>query len=250
VEPYCGAASLFFRKVPSPIEVINDLNGEIVNFLRILRNQQDELISLLRQTPYARQEFNEAKMHSSNNSLEWARMFFVKANQSFSGNRRAWRYTSSEIFGGRAGCISKWAGRIENLPRFAARLLAAQIECSPALDVIGRFDTPTTLHYLDPPYLPSVRISRSEYDKFEMSLEDHQALLETLQNVKGMVLLSGYPNKLYNTTLSDWHQFSFQTISTMSRTTRPTRIECVWANPWACKVLKASGTRRRQLCAK
>ena len=79
-EPYGGAASVLLRKPPARLETWNDLHGRLVSFFRVLRERPDELVRLLALTPYARQEYEQAREVAAD-PLEDARRFYILAAQ-------------------------------------------------------------------------------------------------------------------------------------------------------------------------
>jgi DNA adenine methylase len=110
------------------------------------------------------------------------------------------------------------------------RLKDAKVLNKPALDVIRTEDTPATLFYLDPPYLPDTRTAREVYTH-EMSASDHRKLLELLRGVRGKVMLSGYANPLYDGLLHDWARHDFELPNNAAGGAKKRRmIECVWCN--------------------
>src|SRR5215211_4704182 len=81
-EPFGGSAAVLINRAPSPVETYNDLDGEVVNFFRVLREQKDELIQAIGLTPFSREELKIAINSGDNISdLERARRFFIKARQ-------------------------------------------------------------------------------------------------------------------------------------------------------------------------
>lgn len=226
-EPFCGSAAIFFRKPISPIEVLNDAYGDLVNFFRILRERPDDLIHQIQLTPFSREEY-ELAYEPADDSLERARRFYVLCWQSFgaySGKKSGWRVQKNT---GRGTRITREWKRIAGLRYGADRLLDAQIENKDAVDVIRYFDSPTTLFYVDPPYVKSARSegSRSRYEH-EMNDADHRRLAEVLHQVDGMVVLSGYDSALYQELFGDWRCFS----KTTTTNGNSTAIEYVWVSP-------------------
>ncbi len=102
VEPFAGGGSVFFSKPPSELEVINDLNGDIVNFFRVLRERGDELIEVIKNTPYSREEWRAAHNLDIADPLERARRLFILSWQSYGsyggGKKNGWRTTKSVGF--------------------------------------------------------------------------------------------------------------------------------------------------------
>lgn len=225
-EPFCGGASVFFRKQPSYHEVLNDLDGEIVNFFEVLRARPDELERQLRLTPFSRTEYY-ASFAPSGDPLERARQFYVLTRQGFGGyaRRTGWRFERNDRRGKKL--TEEW-NDIDWVHMAAERLKDAMIENDDALKVISRFDDPRTLFYVDPPYLGT---SRGRLDHYRCELageEDHVRLADQLLAVQGMVIISGYPSALYDELYKGW---------TVLETTNPTNgngtsaIERLWLSP-------------------
>lgn len=223
VETHAGGAGVFFRKQPSTAEVLNDRNGEIINFFDVLRQRRAELIESIELTPYSRVELQRA-MDVSDDPLERARRFYIRSLQSFSngeGERSLnWRFQINKD-----SLVNRW-NKTSHLWACAQRLKSAQIECDTAENVIERFDDPNTLFYVDPPYVHSTRGEDRLY-RFEMTDDDHCALAEQLKQVKGMVVLSGYDSDLYRDLYADWRMVSVET-STLRKTKAS---ECLWLSP-------------------
>lgn len=229
VEPYCGGASVFFRKAPSALEVLNDLNGDVVNFFEVLRGRTDELVNQVDLTPFSRMEY-ERSFEPCDEPLERARRFYVRSWQAFGSGGilkpTGWRHQLNTARG--TGVAQEWS-RLSGLFKGAYRLKDAQIECRDALEIIQRYDTPETLFYVDPPYVLSAR--ERKYDRYVHELTDgaHRQLAAALHQVQGMVMLSGYRSELYDELYGDWH------CSTKTNTTNgnSTSVEYLWISPRA-----------------
>jgi DNA adenine methylase len=238
VESFAGSAAVLFNKIPSEIEVYNDVHGDVVNFFKVLRNNPDELLNLLELTPYSRQEFAEScDLKINCDPLEQARRFFVRARQVRSGlatkaTPGRWSYTKKDCRGKRALPINQWLNSIDGLGEICERLKNIQIENLDALDVIQRYDTSDALHYIDPPYLMSSRTGGENYSH-EYNEEQHLNLLNLLFNIKGKVVLSGYINEMYPSMLKDWKES--RRLPKLANTTlqdgvKKERQEVIWTN--------------------
>ena len=198
VEPFGGGASVLLNKPPSPIEIYNDVNAEVVSFFVVLRDRADELIRRLTLTPYSEAEFHAAAGPATD-SVERARQFLVRHRQSFSGKGKSFsRSSRHRSRHGMADNVSSWMSNVDaNLPSIVQRLRRVEFHCRPAIEVIRRYDAPDTLFYCDPPYVHASRErnSRAVY-AVEMTDEDHRKLAEVLLGCKGKVILSGYPSRL------------------------------------------------------
>lgn len=222
-EPFFGSGAVFFNKAPAYIETINDIDGNIVNLFKVIRDNPEELSRLINATPFARDEFISCYEQSSD-PIEQARRTLVRYHQSFgtsNSSKNSWR--NVQTYGG-----PRTATMWNCLPgRFAdccERLKDAQIENIDAIELIKRYDDEHTLIYCDPPYLRELR-KRNLY-KYEVSDEYHERLLEALLNSKSMVVISGYDNDMYNKALASWHTDQKQTTAQMGLL----RIEKIWMN--------------------
>ena len=230
IEPFCGGASVLFRKQRSRVEVINDLNQEVVNFFDVLRDRSEELQRALTFTPFSRFELRRAhEVHRD--PLERARRFYIRSWQKFNGGSEghlgSWRFATEETA---TSPIGDWRKRCLEIPLFAERLRNVYIDCDTAVAVINRFDKPTALFYCDPPYVLDTRTTRSIYQS-EMTDEDHETLSEYLHGIQGMALISGYNGPLYQRLYADWKMVTTKAFATQ----RIARTECLWINENALK---------------
>lgn len=201
-EPFAGSAAILLNRMPSPVETYNDIDGEIVNFFRVLRDKRGALVEAIGLTPFSREEFYLSLNGNGSgfSDLERARRFFVRARQARTGLAQTaslgrWANCKQTSRAGMSGVVSRWLGSVEALPEIAERLLHFQIENRPALDGINLYDDRQTLFYCDPPYLHSTRGDSKAY-AYEMVDSGHHKLADVLNRVKGKVALSGYRNKL------------------------------------------------------
>src|SRR5207253_5117544 len=173
-EPFAGSAAVLLNRQPSPVETYNDLDGEVVNFFRVLRDQKDALIEAIGLTPFSREEFSLAVTGNGKlPDLERARRFFIRARQVRTGLAQTaslgrWANCKNTSRAGMSGVVSRWLGSIEALPAIAERLLRVQIENRPALEIIRLYDDRHTLFYCDPPYIHASRGDSKAY-AYELS---------------------------------------------------------------------------------
>ncbi|MGL4422719.1 MAG: DNA adenine methylase, partial [Gemmataceae bacterium] len=150
-EPFAGSAAVLLNRAASPVETYNDLDGEVANFFRVLRDQKSELVEKIGLTPFSREEFSLAcGIDGSLSTVERARRFFVRARQVRTGLAQTaslgrWANCKNTSRAGMSGVVSRWLGSVESLPEIAERLLRVQVENRPAVDVIGLYDAPGTL---------------------------------------------------------------------------------------------------------
>jgi DNA adenine methylase len=233
VEPFAGGANVLFRKPISQIEVINDIDGEVVNFFKVLRERTADLTAAIEWTPYSKAEW-ALSFEPATDELERARRFYVRVRQSYgaAGSKHGWRFIRTKGVGG-AHPPREW-NRLHTLWAAARRLKQVMIEHDDGIDVIQRYDTEKTLFYVDPPYVLSERVAGPAY-AYEMTDLEHRELAAALRSVKGMVVLSGYPSALYDELYADWTLVQ-KTARTNSKKDRRA-VECLWLSP-SCSVEK------------
>ena len=227
LEPYFGSGAVFFNKEPARIETINDLDGEIVNFFRVCRNQPEELARAVNLTPWARRELKESRRQDAD-PVERARQTAIMCCMTFGSRRcsKSFRHTTGKYKHYGPDNAKLWGNLPETIIQVAQRLKDAQIENRPAIDLIKNFDGPEVLVYLDPPYMKDTRTLHGDQYHFEMSDQEHEELLKTVLNHNGKVIISGYDHEMYNDYLKGWDK---QTIK--SRIERGgVREETIWMN--------------------
>mgnify|MGYP001179651865 CR=1 FL=1 len=225
LEPYFGSGAVFFNKAPSPLETINDLDGDIVNLFRVIRDRPDELARLVYWTPYSRQEYYDSYDMDGADELERARRFLVRcwmARNAKTSDRTGWRNVIDHSV---PNAVKAWNELPRKIAEIAERLKNVQLEQQPAIQLIQRYKRPDVLIYADPPYPLDTRYGRMY--KHEMTDADHAELLEVLDAHPGPVLLSGYANPLYDERLKHWHREERQALAEAGRI----RTEVLWINP-------------------
>jgi len=233
-EPFGGSAAVLLNREPSPVETYNDLDGEVVNFFRVLRDKTDELIKAIALTPFSREEFRLAVQASPDNlsDLERARRFFVRARQVRTGLAQTaslgrWANCKRTSRAGMSGAVSRWLGSVEGQPEIAERLLRVQIENRPAIEVINLYDDVDTLFYCDPPYPHESRGDAKAY-RFEMTEDEHRELARVLRSVRGKVAVSGYRCPLMDELYAGWRCVEAPTKNCHS--VKKPRREALWMN--------------------
>lgn len=254
VEPFFGGGSVLLARDPNRdwmkfgsdklpaasqgcSEVVNDIHGKLTNFWRVLQNPSDfELFKRrIEATPFSEVEFQNSLLSQglSSDPIECAVSFFILARQSRQGLMRDFATLSRNRTRSRINeQVSAWLTVIEGLPDVHRRLQKVVILNQDACDVIRKQDGPLTLFYCDPPYLHETRSTTGEYH-FEMSMEQHRELLETLAGIEGQFMLSGYPSKLYADfqTQHGWscHQYEIDNKAASGKV-KEKKTECLWCN--------------------
>jgi len=234
-EPYAGSGAVLLNRPPSPVESYNDLDGEVVNFFRVLRDHGSDLVRAIGLTPFSREEFSTAcKLDPNEKPFERARRFYVRARQVRIGLAQTatlgrWANCKNTSRAGMRGVISRWLGGVEDLTIIAERLLRVQIENRPALHVIRLYDSPGTLFYCDPPYIHETRGDSKAYGH-EMTDGQHAELAEVLNGVQGMVAISNYPCELMDALYPSPKWRKIVTAARTNHATKGKRIEGLWMN--------------------
>lgn len=251
VEPFGGAGSVLLRK-PRPAvgggECYNDLDRQVVGLFRVLQDadQSTELRRRLEVTPFAREEYERA-FQPSRCPIERARRLVVR---SYMGHGSSSAIASRQT-GFRASMVNRkgampsneWPNLPTALAAVTERLQGVLIENRPAMALIDRYDTPETLLYLDPPYMPSTRSAKRRGGtafhaySHEMTEDDHGQLLFRARLFSGPVCVSGYASPLYDQMLGGWarHEFSARADNGLERT------EILWTNPAAVEAVRSRG---------
>lgn len=237
-EVFGGGASVLLRKKRSYAEVYNDLDGEIVNIFRVLRDpaQSKELQHQLELTPFSRDEFNAA-YEPADDPVEQARRTMIRSFMGHGSDGATGEYRTG--FRGnttRPGTTPShdWGNFAAYIPLFHQRIKGVVIENKNALDVLKSNDYPNALHYVDPPYLFSTRserATRANAYRHELTDDQHRELATVLHGLKGMVVLSGYPSPLYSELYPNWHCITREARADQALE----RIECLWLNPAATR---------------
>ncbi len=233
-EPFGGSAAVLLNRRPSPIETYNDLDGEVVNFFRVLRSEKDKLIEAIGLTPFSREEFYLSCQPPEGpiSNLERARRFFIRARQVRTGLAQTaslgrWANCKNTSRAGMSGVVSRWLGSVDQLPEIAERFLRVQIENRPALEVIRLYDGPETFFYCDPPYPHEARGDAKAYG-FEMTEAEHREFAVVLHRIKGRAAVSGYRCALYDELFEDWRRV--EAASKQCHSVKQTRQEVLWLN--------------------
>lgn len=199
VEPFGGGAGVLLRKQRSHLEIYNDLDGQVVNLFRVLRDKgmAERLKAAVSLSPFSREEYELARS-PSDDPVEQARRTLMCAyfGHGSSGALKKVGFRANSAGAGSPG-PRVWKEYPNHIDRFCDRLRDVVIENRPAAEIMEAMDAPDTLHFVDPPYVLSTRVAPNVY-RHEMSDHEHEELCELLCRLKGFVILCGYPNPIYN----------------------------------------------------
>lgn len=249
-EVFGGAAGVLLQKERCYAEVYNDLDGDVVNFFRVLQNpsSRKELIRQIVLTPYARAEFDLAH-EETDNPIERARRVAIRAQCGFGSagatkGRTGFRIDTRREYG---TAQQLWAYYPSAISAAGERFAGVLIENRPAIEILRQHDGPETLHFVDPPYVHSTRVMRGTGTgrtyQHEMDDSEHIQLLDTLLELEGYVVLSGYPNSIYDSKLTAWDRYETSARISAARGTA-NRTEVVWVNHRCAEALQSVGQQR------
>ena len=232
IEPFGGAGSVLIRKQRCYAEVWNDLDGHVVNLFQVLRSDRaGELVELLRLTPFASEEFAQA-YQPTDCPVEKARRLVIRSFMGFGSNGHN-RLTGFRSNSNRSGTTPAhdWINYPDSLMQVIDRLKGVVILNRDACEVMSGHDGPETLHYVDPPYVMDTRSDASADYAHEMDDSDHENLLDFLDGLTGMVMLSGYPHEIYDSRLAHWTRITRKALADGAKA----RTEVLWLNPAAAR---------------
>lgn len=228
-EAFIGGGAVFWAKQPAKLEVINDLNGELINFYSVVKLRYSEFQRLALATLHSRKTHKQAWLIYCNptdyDEVTRAWALWVLSSQGFAGKLDvSWGYDKSK---------NTMAIKIQNAKKrlsetdLSTRLETTQIECNDALKVIQSRDSESCFHYIDPPYFNSNCGHYSGY-----SLNDFEKLLKTLSNIKGKFLLSCYPSDVltHHVEANSWATASFKMPIAVSKNAVKDKTEMLVAN--------------------
>lgn len=228
VEPFGGSASVLLAKPRSTVEVLNDLDEDIVQFFRTVRDRPDDLREFVNNIPYSRSLFEEWADHYYNgyrpgDAVERAGQWVFLRYAAFGGKygRKTGFKRASHLNSQPPSKI--WAQVPDRVGLLRDRLSGVEIECDPATTVIDAYDSEDTLVYCDPPYPDT---SRDYYRENEVS---HQALEAALAGMAGEAVVSyatvpppfeegwhirerGYTQRARRGSMSDWNSASIERL--------------------------------------
>ncbi|MCL6324214.1 DNA adenine methylase [Pectobacterium polaris] len=182
VEPFCGAAALYFLKPPSKAEVINDINGELVNLYRVVKHHLEEFVRQFKWALVSRQIYKwlQAVPEETLTDIQRAARFYYLQKQAFGGKVEERTFGTATTAPPRFNLL-----RIEEeLSMAHLRLSRTVIEHLDWVECIQRYDRPHTLFYCDPPYWGT------EGYGVEFGLENYVQMAQLARDIKGKMIIS------------------------------------------------------------
>jgi len=216
VEVFGGGGYLLLNKKRSRVEVYNDINGDIVNLFRVLRDNGEELIRRLKYTPYSRKLVEEIGMRTEfADDIERAWAYFIILNQTFNAKGRIGGFAYGRV----KNQASMFKNLVDKLNEIVERLRGVVIENLDWQECMDRYESENTFVYLDPSYPPETRVDKNVYD-YELTREDHIKLRDYIKNWEGKICLSTYPSDIYEELANEgWYKLEIR-VSKWSRVLR------------------------------
>lgn len=238
IEPFAGSLSVLLAKKPSRMETVNDLDGLLITFWRVLRDKPEQLARACALTPHARAEYSAARDAELGglDDVERARLVWVQIAQGRGGTLRRSTGWRSYINPGAAatGMPGYLDAYVDRMARGAERLHHVSLECRPALELIDMYGQhPGCCLYADPPYLGSTRSAPGGGNGYRVDMPDeadHIEMLEALSACRSAVVLSGYPSDLYDTALAEWDRIEIPHMTGQGNSHNQARTEVLWSN--------------------
>lgn len=246
VEVFGGSGAVLFSKVRSRVETFNDLDGDVANLFRVLRDEQlaERLARLVELTPFSRSEWEScrdsvaAAITDIDVDVERARAFLVTVNQSIARtpHRTGWASLIARPTG--SSPSTRWTALPPKIVTASSRLTGVQIECQEWEVILARFDKPGVVFYVDPPYPQSLRAGTYRVD---MNDQDHERLVAALRNLRhAEAVVSGYSHPLYEPLESGgWGCHQEMAAADDHGRGRRDRVETLWCSP-GCQSVQAS----------
>lgn len=241
VEVFGGSAGLLFQKVPSKVEIYNDIDESVVNFFRVLKDPHKfkKFYRMVSLTLYSRAEFEACQNYTEGTDIERAYKYYIRIKQIFSGKLES----NSWGYGVHRNQAHHYFNSIKLLPEIYKRWQNVQVECADFRKIFERYDSKDTLFYCDPPYVPATR--RQGGYNCEMTDQDHYDLVKILLTLQGKVILSGYQNEIYKLLEeNNWERIDIETVCYAAGRTRSSglqgmgkvkeqqkRVESLWLSP-------------------
>lgn len=233
-EPFCGAGHLLFNKTPSQVEVINDIDGHLITFFEVVKNdtKRQKLIEILQYLPYFRSLWqvlreNWKQGNIPSDPVESSAQWFYLNRTCFSGDQLRGGFAMPSTTG--RNPAQSFRNSINTFEDVAERLRNVTLENLPYQECIKRYDSEDTFFYCDPPYLDAEHY----YGKDSFDQKDHCKLAEILRNIKGKAMVSHYRNSLYNELYKGWNRYEYQSFKGSHKSEgeeKPKTIECLWMN--------------------
>lgn len=220
IEVFGGGGWILFKKEESKLEVYNDLNKNLVNLFKVIRDDFDKFQHKAEWSLHSREMYYEARERIKEDKffddIERAMHYSIERVQSFSG-KGGWAYqvSADKMTSG------KWLPFLKRLTLINSRLKRVQIECLDFEELIRKYDSKDALFYLDPPYVDAEHY----YNVGDVNFgrRDHERLYKVLKKIKGRFVLSYYEHEVVTQLWSKYKIIEKNTLKSSRGFTRATR---------------------------
>jgi DNA adenine methylase len=226
VEPFLGGANVVAQKEEAGIEIVNDIDEDLVNFLMVNREEPARLAADLETLPYSRSLYDRWKWEEKpEDPFERAvRWFYINRSAVAAGNnhKSGWRHGKS------VNPAVDYHSAIGRLEAFAKRMSRVQIECRDFREIIKTYDSPDTFFYIDPPYVGNERRYKGGFTE-----QDHIDLADILEAIEGKAMVSYYDGELIDRLYGEWQRYEIPThqfSQVRKEEERPERTELLLMN--------------------
>jgi len=234
IEVFAGAGHLLFTKSPSQVEILNDIDGHLIGFFELLKDdtKRSKLIQTLDNMLYSRRLWQKIRSRWKQGNLpqdeiERVSWWYYLNRTTFSGDQKRGGFAIPSTTG--RNPVYSFRISIKDLDTIAERLRNVCIENLDYQECIRRYDSKDTLFYCDPPYLNT----EDYYGKGCFTLEDHYKLAELLHEIKGHAMVTHYQNSLYDDLYKGWHRYEYQSFKGSHKSegeSKPVTVECLYTN--------------------
>lgn len=187
-EPFAGGLSVFFSKPKSRLEVINDLNGDLINFYRCVKHHPHTLLEYIHAHPINREWFENDLKEPTNNKIERAARWYLRVRLSYRSTTKGFCTGTSPI-ANRCNLTAIERVKNANFTRFSQRFKGVLIENMDAVDLVQKYDAPDALFYCDPPYV-GTEVQYAKHFGTQICDQLHVRLSHALKALKGRFVLS------------------------------------------------------------
>ena len=228
IEPFFGGGAVFFKKTPSKIETVNDIDSSLMNFWKVMSDPElyKELKEKVDKYLHFQEHWKECKRYLKDNDptnkVQHAYCYWVFTQASFSYSTTSYGYTIGVNSAPKPGLMQSKISFFDNVFK---RFKKTQIFSENALNLIKRLDNVESIFYLDPPY-PETR--QDAYRKNTFGKEQFMELLQILRCIKGKFMLSCYQKEWMK--LKGWNVYKKKTLSTVAESNNLPREETLITN--------------------
>ena len=230
VQTHCGGDSIGLNHPLVNLEVSNDIDPDLINFWNYYR--YPDFVDTINGIDYSEHNFlywSEVARNPLEDPVRRAVGYMVRNRMSRSALGRDYGW-SDRLRGGKPENVNAWDTIRAELYLIARRTEYKRYLNLDAAEVIRMYDSPKTVHYIDPTYMPETRVCKKLYG-YEMNRESHVLLLCRALLCRGHVIISGYDNDLYSKMLRNWNKIEINMPNHMGQgKTKQRRVECLWSN--------------------